>query len=89
MKIEMVLGQVGKNDDVPFDSPCPFLGQRVGGDFHGGGATTGIYDLSEQLLYIERLRGGTRRRNHALANFVLDRANQSGAQSRFFTNVLD
>ena len=89
VKIEMVLRQIGENDDVPFDSAGPFLGKRVRRNLHGGGATAGIYDLREQLLHIERFRGRPGGGNHPLANLVLNRADQSRAQAGFLANVFD
>ena len=89
VKIEMVLRQVRENGDVPFDAACPFLGQRMRRDFHGGSATAGIDNLGEQLLHVERFRGRAGGWNNALANLVLDGADQSTTQSRLFANVFD
>ena len=89
VKIEMVLGQIGEDGDVPFDSAGSFLGERVRRDFHRGGAASGVDDLREQFLDIERFRRGADRRQNAIANFVLHSAEQSAAHPGLFANVFD
>jgi len=58
----VILGQIGEDGDVPFDSAGSFLGQRVRRDLHRGGAATGVDDLREQFLNVERFRRGSNRR---------------------------
>ena len=89
MKIEVVLGQIGEDGDVPFDSAGSFLGQRVRRDFHRGGAATGVDDLREQFLNVERFGRGSDRRQNTIADFVLHGAEQSTAHPGLFANVFD
>ena len=50
VKIEMVLSQIRENCDVPVDTACALLRQRVRGDFHHRRFATCIGDLRQQLL---------------------------------------
>ena len=61
VKIEMVLGEIGEDRDIPFESARPVLRERVRGNFHGRGFASRVRDLREQLLKIERLRRGADR----------------------------
>ena len=89
VKIEMVLGQVGENRDVPFESAGAILRERVRGDFHGRGFAAGIGHLREQFLKVERLRRGAGRRQNAIADFVANGPDQSAAQPGGFANVFE
>src|SRR5436190_718805 len=89
MKIQMVLGEVGENSDIPFESAGPLLRKSMRGSFHGGSFATGVDHLRKQILQIERFRSGARGGQNALTNFVPDCSNQSAAQSGLFTDMLD
>ena len=54
VKIEMVLGQIGEDGDVPLDPASPLLRDRVRRDFHRRRFAAGVHDLREQLLQLER-----------------------------------
>jgi hypothetical protein len=70
VKIEMVLGKICKDGNVPFQAARAILRKRVGRDFHCGRLTTRIGDLRQQLLQIQRLRRGADGRQKPLANLV-------------------
>ena len=82
VKIEMVLGQIGEDGDVPFEAAYPFLRERVRGDFHRGGFASGVDDLREQLLQIERFGRRADGGQNALADFVTNRADADRNASR-------
>ena len=89
MKIEMVLGQVGEDGDVPFESAGAFLREGVRGDFHHRRFATGVRHLGEQFLKVERLGRRAHGRQNALADFIADGADQPTAQPGIFANVFD
>ena len=58
-------------------------------DFHRGGAATGVDDLREQFLNVERFGRGSDRGQNPIADFVLHGAEQSTAHPGLFANVFD
>ena len=82
VKIEMVLGQVGEDGDVPFQSPRPLLRERVRRNLHRRGFASGIGDLREQFLHIERFGRGANGGQNALTDFVANGADAIRSAAR-------
>ncbi|MCY1349796.1 hypothetical protein D9M69_360060 [compost metagenome] len=54
----MVAGQVGEHRHVEIQRGDTTLLQPVGGDFHGDGASPGLFQAGQGGLYGQRIRGG-------------------------------
>ncbi len=89
VKIEMVLGQVGEDGDIPFEPARSVLRDGVRRHFHRGGLATRVHHLREEFLDIERLRRRADRRQNAIADFIANGPEQSAAQARFLANVFE
>ena len=87
--IEMVLRQISEDSDVPLEAAYALLRQRVGRNLHGRGTTTGVRDLREQLLQVERFRRRPRGWQNALTDFIAHRPDQTATQAGLFTDVFD
>src|SRR5437588_7926082 len=85
----MVLSEIGKDGDVELQSVRSLLCERVRRNFHRRRATTGVPDLREEFLKIERFGSRPRSGKDALADFISNCAEQAAARSCFFANVFD
>src|SRR6266516_893846 len=89
MKIEVILSKIGKNSDIPLDTPRAIVRERMRRNFHGGRPTTGVDDLREKLLQVEGFRRCASSWQYALTDFIPHRSDQATTQTRPFTDVLD
>ncbi len=89
VKIEMVLGQVREDRDVPFEAARAVLRKRVRGNFHRRRFAAGVHHLREQFLQFERLRRRADSRQNALADFVAHGADEAAAQPGVLADVLE
>ena len=89
VKIEMVLGEVGEDRDVPFEATNPVLRERVRRDLHRGGLAASVDHLREQFLNFERLGRCPNRGQNPVHDFVAHRPEQSATHARFLTNMFD
>src|SRR5437764_10706254 len=85
----MVLSEIRKHGDVELQSARSLLRERVRRNFQRRRATSGIPDLREEFLKVERFGSCPRRGKDAFADFVANSSKQAAARSCFFANVLD
>ena len=77
----MVAGEIGEDADIEFNSVHPLLVQGMGTDLHDARLAVGLEHLRHHLLHFERLGRGPLGRNHPIADFIADGAQETALDS--------